>query len=281
MSLSDDARRVLQETSRTFFLPIQQLPAKLQESIGSAYLCMRAIDELEDHQRLERADKIALLSLTSQLLQTCTAAENVRPDIFQDCFAPHQACLPEVTLRLADWICLAQPDIAPRIWEATATMADRMANWVRQSWQMQSEDDLNRYTYDVAGATGILLCDLWAWAGGEQMHRSAAIQFGRALQAVNILRNRQEDLERGVNFFPDGWTQEQMHEYARKHLEQAEIYARTLPSAPFEALIHIPLELAIATLHALEQDASKLSRHEVLTIVGQILAEEKAQSQIG
>ena len=55
MTLPDDALRVLQETSRTFFVPIRELPAELQEVIASAYLCMRAIDEIEDHPRLERA----------------------------------------------------------------------------------------------------------------------------------------------------------------------------------------------------------------------------------
>ena len=44
MTLPDDALRVLQETSRTFFLPIRQLPPGLQEAIASAYLCMRATD---------------------------------------------------------------------------------------------------------------------------------------------------------------------------------------------------------------------------------------------
>lgn len=155
-------------------------------------------------------------------------------------------------------------------------MAERMAVWVESGWHIQTENDLNRYTYGVAGATGVLLCDLWAWAGGEQLNRSAAIQFGRALQAVNILRNRREDLERGVDFFPVGWTQEQMHQYAWRNLAQAETYAHILPSAPFEALIHIPLALATATLHALEQGESKLSRHEVLRIVGQIQIEKKA-----
>jgi farnesyl-diphosphate farnesyltransferase len=154
-------------------------------------------------------------------------------------------------------------------------MAQRMALWIECGWSVQTEDDLNRYTYAVAGATGILLCDLWAWAGGEQLNRSAAIQFGRGLQAVNILRNRTEDLTRGVDFFPLGWTQEQMQQYAWRNLAQADAYARTLPAAPFEALIRIPLALATATLHALERGESKLSRDDVLQIVGQTQREER------
>jgi farnesyl-diphosphate farnesyltransferase len=264
MTLPDDALRVLQETSRTFFLPIRQLPAGLQEAIASAYLCMRAIDEIEDHPHLERGKKISLLRQVSRQLQAQTSLEDFPPDAFLKCFAPHQACLPEVTRRLAP------EEIAPRIWEAIATMAERMAGWVADGWRVQTEADLDRYTYGVAGATGVLLCDLWAWAGGEQLHRSAAIQFGRGLQAVNILRNRTEDLARGVDFFPTGWTPEQMRQYAWGQLMQAEVYALTLPSAPFEALIHIPLVLAEATLDALARGETKLSRSEVLSILEQI-----------
>lgn len=276
MALSEEVLGLLQETSRTFLLPILRLSTGLQEAVAAAYLSMRAIDEIEDHPHLESREKINLLIQVSQQLQAQTSVTSFPRDAFLKCFAPFRANLPEVTWRLADWACLPSDEIAPRIWEATATMAERMAAWVESGWRIQTENDLNRYTYGVAGATGVLLCDLWAWAGGEQLNRSAAIQFGRGLQAVNILRNRREDLERGVDFFPVGWTQEQMHQYAWRSLVQAETYARTLPSAPFEALIHIPLALATATLHALEQGESKLSRHEVLRIVGQIQIEEKA-----
>jgi farnesyl-diphosphate farnesyltransferase len=268
MTLPDDVARVLQETSRTFFIPITQLSSGLQEAVASAYLCMRAIDEIEDHPRLEGREKISLLHQVSQQLQVQTSVAAFPPDVFLHCFTPYSPeRLPEVTRRLADWVCLAPEVIAPRIWEAIAGMAERMAGWVAEGWRVESEADLDRYTYGVAGATGVLLCDLWAWAEGEQLHRSAAIQFGRGLQAVNILRNRVEDLARGVDFFPTGWSQEQMHHYARGQLMQAEASWHTLPPAAFEALVRIPLVLAFATLDALARGESKLSRSEVLRIV--------------
>ena len=36
--------KVLEETSRTFFIPIVKLPPQVQEAVASAYLCLRAID---------------------------------------------------------------------------------------------------------------------------------------------------------------------------------------------------------------------------------------------
>ena len=40
---------VLKETSRTFYIPISKLPPIICEAVASAYLCLRAIDEIEDH----------------------------------------------------------------------------------------------------------------------------------------------------------------------------------------------------------------------------------------
>jgi farnesyl-diphosphate farnesyltransferase len=36
--------KILEETSRTFYIPIVKLPAIAQEAVASAYLCLRAID---------------------------------------------------------------------------------------------------------------------------------------------------------------------------------------------------------------------------------------------
>lgn len=48
-----NALQILQETSRTFFIPITRLPPTCQEAVASAYLCLRAIDEVEDHSKLK------------------------------------------------------------------------------------------------------------------------------------------------------------------------------------------------------------------------------------
>lgn len=52
------------------FIPISHLPAELQDAVGSAYLCMRAIDEIEDHPELEAGVKSRLLYAISDLLKS-------------------------------------------------------------------------------------------------------------------------------------------------------------------------------------------------------------------
>ena len=266
---SSDLLRVLKETSRTFFIPISRLPLKMQQTIGSAYLCMRAIDEIEDHPSLNREAKSSILRKLSWALQAHLGTmESLNGSMQETVFASYQTILPEVTLRIGDWLTYAPAGIAPRIWDATIAMADRMAYWVENDWVIHTEADLNSYTFSVAGAVGLLICDIWTWFDGTQIDRMAAIHFGRGLQSVNILRNRQEDNQRGVNFFPYGWDEAQMFAYARKNLEQAKNSLKSIGHKTFRQMVEIPLALAEATLVALESGQTKLTRSQVLQIVG-------------
>jgi farnesyl-diphosphate farnesyltransferase len=270
MTHQADILRVLKETSRTFFIPIVRLPAQLQETIGAAYLCMRAIDEIEDHPTLDNKAKALLLRRLSWAMQAQVALEEPpNGSALDSILASYRTVLPEVTLRLGDWLSQAPLGIAPRVWDAVIAMADRMAYWVENNWLIQTEADLNSYTFSVAGAVGLLLCDIWTWFDGSQIDRLAAIQFGRGLQSVNILRNREEDTRRGVNFFPAGWTEKQMFGYARKNLDLAKARSASISPEGFKYLVEIPLALAEATLHALESGQRKLSRSQVLQIIQQ------------
>jgi farnesyl-diphosphate farnesyltransferase len=269
MDIHNEVMRVLKETSRTFYIPVSRLPSKLQETVAAAYLCMRAIDEIEDHEALGNQDKATLLRHVGLIMQTQTTVNDRVLFELHTAFKPFENILPEVTLRVGEWACHAPGIIAPRIWDATAAMADRMAQWVERNWEVRTESDLDAYTYSVAGAVGLLLCDIWAWFDGSQIDRNAAIHFGRGLQAVNILRNRDKDLQRRVDYYPQGWTREQMFAYARHNLELAREGVQVMPRDAFKYLVEIPLLLAEATLDVLDRGQEKLTRMQVLRIVQQ------------
>lgn len=290
MDLRRDALTILKETSRTFYIPIIRLPSGLQEAVASAYLCMRAIDEIEDHPGLANSTKAQLLRTISLTLQA--AVDGLSVDEFSVALSNHKSlltevsktsvddfsvalsapvtALPEVSVRVGEWASLAPKTIAPRIWDATAAMADRMAYWADCNWRIQTEADLDRYTFGVAGAVGLLLSDLWSWYNGTQTNREYAVGFGRGLQAVNILRNHAEDLTRGVDFFPDGWGEKNMYAYARRNLSLADAYTQPLPVGPVLDFCRIPLTLAHATLDTLERGEHKLTRSAVLALIKQL-----------
>ncbi|QSJ17357.1 phytoene/squalene synthase family protein [Nostoc sp. UHCC 0702] len=270
MDLRSDALQILKATSRTFYIPISILPPGLQEAVASAYLCMRAIDEIEDHPELDNPTKAKLLRMISFTLQA--GVDGFAVDAFSAGFSGYENSLEEVTIRVREWSILAPETIAPRIWDATAAMADRMAFWAEKNWKIDTESDLDRYTFGVAGAVGLLLSDLWSWYDGTETNRTQAIGFGRGLQAVNILRNHIEDLERGVDFFPEGWSAANLHEYAHRNLVLADAYTKSLPAGPALDFCQIPLTLAHGTLDALANGREKLSRNEVIALIQQFIS---------
>lgn len=268
MDLHTDAIDMLRATSRTFFIPINRLPSNLKEAVAASYLCMRAIDEIEDHPHLPSEVKVNLLRSVSAILQ--------RPfdnDEFMAIFQPYQSQLPEVTLRLGDWAQLIPPSVAPNIHNKTATMAEGMADWVAKEWNVRTKEELDQYTFYVAGLVGVLLNELWKWYDGTDADEDLAIAYGRGLQAVNMIRNREEDLSRGVDFYPEGWGSEEMFTYARHNLAMADVYTDNLQSPPVLDFCKIPLILAHGTLQAMEEGEEKLTRAEVNELVQQATAE--------
>lgn len=263
MPLNLSATEVLRLTSRTFYLSIIRLPPRIREAVMSAYLSLRAIDEIEDHERLDKLTKTTLLRQISRELRGKAPAHSCSALL-----QAHADELPEVTNRLDEWTRLAPESIAPRICEATASMARRMAYWVSNDWRVRTKRDLDRYTFDVAGAVGVLLSDLWDWYDGTSSHKGDAAGYGRGLQAVNILRNRLEDLERGVDFFPDGWDESDFYFYARRNLSRGDAYVGGFPAGHAREFCRGPQALAYATLDALARGEPKLSRVVVLELVG-------------
>lgn len=259
--------QMLKQTSRTFYIPINLLGSTLKKTVGSAYLCMRAIDEIEDHEMLDAVVKENLLRSTADLLEQV----DFNNTAYMALIEPYRKSLPEVTIRLGDWISVCPSEIVSKVKESTAIMAGGMAEWVRKDWDIKTIDDLNDYTYYVAGLVGVMLSDIWYWYDGTETDRDLAIGYGKGLQAVNILRNQHEDYaERGVRFIPDGWNRDNMFDYADENLELADRYMSGINNKKILLFCKIPLALAKKTLKAMKDGREKISRIEVEETVEKI-----------
>jgi farnesyl-diphosphate farnesyltransferase len=130
-----------------------------------------------------------------------------------------------------------------------------MAEWVLAEFRVHDESDLDRYTFAVSSSIGITLSDLWAWHSGIVTSKSGAVSFGRAVQAANIAWNRADDLARGIDFFPAGWTVEDMCRYSLKHLVGAKTYNKSIPEGPIQGFCSTTLEICSTSLAALQGGA--------------------------
>ncbi|MFD2044188.1 squalene/phytoene synthase family protein [Ornithinibacillus salinisoli] len=265
--LQKEAMHILKLTSRTFYIPIKLLKPTLKKTVASAYLCMRAIDEIEDHEDLTNETKSDILRKTSDLLQNHSFDE----EAYKKLLEPHYSILPDVSKRLGDWVRFCPTGIVEKVKKSTSIMADGMAEWAEKNWQVKTKEDLDDYTYYVAGLVGVMLSDIWEWYDGTKTDRELAIAYGRGLQAVNVLRNQDEDAERGVQFFPNNWTREDMFNYAEGNLSKADQYIKDIDTKTILMFCKIPLALAHRTLRALKNGEEKISRNEVEETVEEII----------
>ncbi|MCG7334762.1 phytoene/squalene synthase family protein [Sporosarcina sp. ACRSM] len=261
-----DAMRMLKETSRTFYIPITFLQKELKYSVASAYLVFRAIDEIEDHEGLDNNVKYTILMQVSELFNKPFDNETYLKILGQT-----KEQLPAVTIRLAEWLQACPEDVLPIVTNAAREMASGMAKWSKANWEIHTREDLDDYTYYVAGLVGVMLSDLWEHYGEAKTDRELAIGYGRGLQAVNILRNQQEDLdERGVSFVPDGWNRADLFEYAEENLSKADEYMKSLSKKNIILFCRLPLALAHKTLAAMKEGREKMTRAEVEQTVEEV-----------
>jgi len=69
----------------------------------------------------------------------------------------------------------------------------------------KQEEELIRYSYQVAGTVGIMMCD--ALKCNNVLAKSFAIDLGIAMQLTNIARDVLEDAKMGRRYLPGSWVQ--------------------------------------------------------------------------
>ena len=270
-ALQKDAMRVLKETSRTFYIPITFLEKELKLAVGAAYLCMRALDEIEDHEDVDNDVKHDILMNVQHLFK-----EPFDEAKYFECLGAEKEKMPEVTLRMKDWIEVCPVGARPIALRACEEMAYGMGKWAKKNWNVETREDLDEYTYYVAGLVGRMLSELWEWKTGLITDHDLAIGYGRGLQAVNILRNQEEDMdERGVSFVPNGWTRDDLFTYADEQLAYGDEYMKAVSSKRTIYLFcKLPHALAHKTLKAMKEGREKMTRAEVEQTVEEVQAEK-------
>ena len=203
----DQYKQMLDKVSRTFALSIKFLPRILSESVGLAYLLFRVSDCLEDHADLDIGRKVMLLELWSQIL-----AGNAQAEELVDSITDLDSTDPEVYVAqhaddLIEYLRMMPPELQEFMTHRCAQSAMGMARWQRQGPFIETEEEMDDYMHQVAGAVGYLLTDIFAWYSSPiRQHKEELLplarEFGLGLQTVNIIRGLRKDYERGWVFVP-------------------------------------------------------------------------------
>jgi len=208
---------LLRQVSRSFYLSLAILPRSLREPIGLAYLLARAADTVADTRLIPRSDRVKHLEILRNAYSGIPAevGEVARAAV------PHQAHAAERRLLTRVGEAIERVEALPvadrdevRLVLATLTSGmifDLM--WFRGEdaqtlLALETLDDLDRYTYMVAGCVGPF------WTSLHVAHRprlrdwdvkamsAQGVRFGKALQMTNVLRDVPGDLRHGRCYLP-------------------------------------------------------------------------------
>src|SRR5213080_2325436 len=197
---------LLRQVSRSFYLSLAILPRPLREPIGLAYLLARAADTVADTRLIVREERVRHVETLRRA--SGGAAADVAA-VARAC-APRQAHAAE--RRLLEHVDEALP-AADRA-EVRAVVATLTTGMVFDLTRFPGEDaasltaldtldELDRYTYLVAGCVGPF------WTALHVAHRprlrhwdlrdmsEKGVSFGKALQMTNVLRDVPSDLRNG------------------------------------------------------------------------------------
>lgn len=216
---------LLRDVSRSFYLTLRVLPAEVRPQISLAYLLARATDTIADTKavaRGKRRDTLRdlrkllganqwpvpwsdlggfMLSLRTLVKEQALPAEGLLLDRLDDCVALLTTYEEEDRALIVD---LLQTIIGGQIFDLETFQGETELELVA----LTGDDELDRYTYMVAGCVGEFWTKMCAahlkalahWRVEEMCE--LGVRLGKGLQLVNILRDIPKDLRIGRCYLP-------------------------------------------------------------------------------
>lgn len=300
-SQSQAGTSILKGVSRSFYLSLRLLPKSMRDAAGLGYLLARSSDTIADTAELAVEDRLHCLdafhravlhgetfSTSNELLDHCTPGEKI---LMQQ--APEHL----------SWLATLSPAERELVHEVideiiSGQRLDLMRfGHASQDSRMVIEDDatLIDYCQRVAGSVGVFWTKL-GFLGEREKFSTEDTQtmvrwgrhFGCALQLVNILRDRPEDLRNGRHYLPGTadlteehallHAQDRWLTQARTWVEEGLHYASVLRGKRLRCATVLPALLAIETIEKMQaanwfqmQQRVKISRADVFRCLAEAM----------
>jgi farnesyl-diphosphate farnesyltransferase len=280
---------LLKATSRSFYLTLRVLPARVRPQIGLAYLLARTTDTIADTELVPPAQRLdALQKLRERILGQTSAPLNFGELAEKQNLSAEKLLLEKVEDGLSALQTLSPADLK-LVRDVLVTITSgqeldlrRFANASAEKIvALETMTELDDYTYRVAGCVGEFwtkICRAHLFPNAkldEKQFLADGIRFGKGLQLVNILRDLPADLKNGRCYLPTQRLDEAkllpetlfspaneykflsfFHEYldeAETHLRAGWRYTNTLPFSQFRVRLACawPILLGMKTIEKL------------------------------
>jgi farnesyl-diphosphate farnesyltransferase len=209
---------LLRRVSRSFYLSLAVLPKSVRPTIGLAYLFARAADTIADTRLIDRGARIAHLETLRRALREDDAghvAGVVRATAVPQALQAERALLERLPECLAAYRALPPADRA-RVHAVLSTIMEGQIQDLRvfpgedegRLAALETREDLDRYTYLVAGCVGEFWTEVHVAHRRRLRHwdlprmRALGVRLGKGLQLTNVLRDLPRDLRQGRCYLP-------------------------------------------------------------------------------
>ncbi len=214
--ISPEIDSLLEQTSRSFYLTLKVLPAKIRGQIALLYLMARLADTIADSAT---GNTHQLIDNIKQYNQYAQGNLNDAPNLSELAKVqsnPDEAKLLENVRQVVDSLSRFSDADQQRIRNCLDTIVSgqtldlqRFGNAEKGTiTPLSNEDELDDYTYRVAGCVG----EFWTHMSlahcinvdkeTEALLFEQGVRFGKALQLINILRDIPADLALGRCYVP-------------------------------------------------------------------------------
>lgn len=275
-SQSNAGTEILKGVSRSFYLSLRLLPRSMRDAAGLGYLLARSSDTIADTATIPVSDRLACLDAFHAAVQQ--GGSFVAPqELLENCSANEKILMAHAQQHL-HWLGTLTSseqqlvrEVMEEIISGQRLDLERFGNATNQS-KMVLEDDasLIDYCQRVAGSVGVFWTKLGFLGEGEKFSRESSTtmiawggNFGCALQLVNILRDRPEDLRNGRYYLPDTAqlpigeeclrAQDRWLQQARTWIDDGMKYANALHGKRLRCATVLPALLAIETIETMQQ----------------------------
>jgi farnesyl-diphosphate farnesyltransferase len=214
-------RDLLKRVSRLFYTTLVVVPADVRDQVSLAYLFARAADTIADSELIDRARRLDYLNQ----FKTQFVVDQISWTQIQDI----QLAIGQIQQDSAERQLLERLDDCFRLLQSLSAddrrRVQRLMTTLMQGMEMdltvfpgtspqdltalKTIEDLDRYTYYVAGCVGEFWTDLMcAYRPGLRSWnvRSMAevgVRFGKGLQLTNVVKDLAHDLQRGRCYVPE------------------------------------------------------------------------------
>lgn len=207
---------LLRDVSRSFYLTMRMLPGPVRRQISLAYLLARTTDTIADTELADVPTRLQSLAALRERILGRASGPLPLGQLGGQQGSPAERILlerSEESLRLLHDLDEADRRLVRNVLDVIisgqeldlqrfgAASADRIL-------ALETEEDLNDYTYRVAGCVGEFwtkMCAAHLWPAAEPDSEALTrkgVRFGKGLQLVNILRDLPQDLRKGRCYVP-------------------------------------------------------------------------------